>query len=90
MPKWGETILGESFKMGPGGKGSNQAVAAARLDAEVRLITKLGRDAFGAMARKFYEEQGMSLDHRDNLGRPRHQREHDCGRSRRLRQIDRC
>ncbi len=63
MPKWGETILGESFKMGPGGKGSNQAVAAARLDAEVRLITKLGRDAFGAMARKFYEEQGMSLDH---------------------------
>jgi ribokinase len=63
MPKWGETILGEEFKMGPGGKGSNQAVAAARLNAEVRLITKLGRDAFGEMARKFYREQGMSLDH---------------------------
>jgi len=63
MPKWGETILGEAFKMGPGGKGSNQAVAAARLDADVRLITKLGRDAFGDMARKFYQEQGMSLDH---------------------------
>jgi ribokinase len=63
MPKWGETILGEAFKMGPGGKGSNQAVAAARLNADVRLITKLGRDAFGDMARKFYQEQGMSLDH---------------------------
>jgi ribokinase len=63
MPKWGETILGEAFKMGPGGKGSNQAVAAARLNADVRLITKLGRDAFGEMACKFYREQGMSLDH---------------------------
>src|SRR5260221_796070 len=63
MPKWGETIVGEAFKMGPGGKGSNQAVAAARLNADVRLITKLGRDAFGDMARKFYQEQGMSLNH---------------------------
>src|ERR1700731_4128427 len=62
MPKWGETILGLAFKLGPGGKGSNQAVAAARLNSEVRLITKLGRDAFGEMARKFYREQGMSLD----------------------------
>ena len=63
MPKWGETILGQAFKMGPGGKGSNQAVAAARLDADVRLITKLGRDAFGDMARQFYRDQGMNLDH---------------------------
>src|SRR6516225_469078 len=63
MAKWGETILGNSFKMGPGGKGSNQAVAAARLNADVRFITKLGRDAFGDMARTFYREQGMSLDH---------------------------
>src|SRR5258708_8892381 len=63
MPKWGETILGEAFKMGPGGKGSNQAVAAARLNADVRLITKLGRDAFGDMAPKFYQEQGMSPNH---------------------------
>src|ERR1700719_5055464 len=62
MAKWGETILGNSFKLGPGGKGSNQAVEAARLNADVRLITKLGRDAFGEMARKFYREQGVSLD----------------------------
>src|SRR5260221_10126985 len=63
MPKWGETILGEAFKMGPGGKGSNQAVAAARLNADVHLITKLGRDAFGDMARKVFPEQRMDLIH---------------------------
>ncbi len=62
MPKWGETILGIAFKLGPGGKGSNQAVAAARLNSEVILITKLGRDAFGEMARDFYRQHGMSLD----------------------------
>jgi ribokinase len=61
MPAWGETILGIAFRLGPGGKGSNQAVAAARLNSEVRLITKLGRDAFGDMARSFYQEQGISL-----------------------------
>jgi ribokinase len=61
MAKWGETILGNSFKLGPGGKGSNQAVAAARLDADVGLITKIGKDAFGEMAKRFYVEQGMSL-----------------------------
>jgi ribokinase len=61
MAKWGETILGTAFKLGPGGKGSNQAVAAARLDAEVCLITKIGRDAFGDMAKAFYKQEGMSL-----------------------------
>jgi ribokinase len=62
MPNWGETILGIAFKLGPGGKGSNQAVAAARLNGDVRLITKLGRDAFGEMARNFYRQQGIGLD----------------------------
>lgn len=61
MANWGETILGNSFKLGPGGKGSNQAVAAARLNADVRLITKIGRDAFGQMAKQFYQQEGMSL-----------------------------
>jgi hypothetical protein len=42
QPRMGETILGRSFALGPGGKGSNQAVAAARLGAEVSLITRLG------------------------------------------------
>src|SRR5690348_3887682 len=51
MPVIGETIIGAGFKMGPGGKGSNQAVAAARAGAEVTFITRLGDDAFGALAR---------------------------------------
>jgi ribokinase len=63
MAKWGEVILGNEFKLGPGGKGSNQAVAAAPLDADVGLITKIGKDAFGEMAKRFYVEQGMSLAH---------------------------
>ena len=44
LPKEGETILGSGFGMSPGGKGSNQAVAAKRLGADVKLITKYGRD----------------------------------------------
>ena len=43
MPEIGETIIGSGFKMGPGGKGSNQAVAAVRAGAEVTLISKIGR-----------------------------------------------
>jgi ribokinase len=50
MPGIGETIAGSGFKMGPGGKGSNQAVAAARAGAEVTFISKIGRDEFGAIA----------------------------------------
>ncbi len=50
MPKMGETILGNSFALGPGGKGSNQAVAAARLGAETHMISKLGRDDFAKLA----------------------------------------
>jgi ribokinase len=47
FPKPGETVLGGEFFMFPGGKGANQAVAAARLGAETTFITKLGRDIFG-------------------------------------------
>ena len=43
-PRIGETILGNSFSLGPGGKGSDQAVAAARLGADVTFLSKLGRD----------------------------------------------
>ena len=46
----GETILGQGFALGPGGKGSNQAVAAARLGAEVHFVSRLGDDAFADMA----------------------------------------
>jgi ribokinase len=59
LPTWGETRLGESFQLGPGGKGSNQAVAAARAGAKVSLITKLGPDPFGEMARTLYRTEGI-------------------------------
>jgi ribokinase len=59
QPRMGETILGRSFALGPGGKGSNQAVAAARLGAEVSLITRLGDDAFGEMAVRTWEAAGV-------------------------------
>ena len=57
LPGWGQTIMGSSFRLGPGGKGSNQAVAAARLGARVSFISKLGRDAFGDLARNLYRTE---------------------------------
>jgi ribokinase len=59
IPAWGETILGSSFRLGPGGKGSNQAVAAARLGGKVSFISKLCRDTFGDLARSTYVEEGI-------------------------------
>jgi len=59
LPAWGQTIMGTSFKLGPGGKGSNQAVAAARLGAKVSFVSKLGRDTFGDLARQTYKEEGI-------------------------------
>jgi len=60
QPEMGETILGASFALGPGGKGSNQAVAAARCGADVSFITRLGKDAFSDMAVKLYETEGIA------------------------------
>lgn len=59
VPAWGETILGSNFRLGPGGKGSNQAVAAARLGGNVSFLSKLGRDSFGEMARATYRQEGV-------------------------------
>ncbi len=59
QPRIGETILGQSFALGPGGKGSNQAVAAARLGVETHFITRLGEDAFADMARATWAEAGV-------------------------------
>ena len=59
LPNWGQTIMGSEFRLGPGGKGSNQAVAAARLGAQVSFISKLGRDAFGDLARDTYKKEGI-------------------------------
>ena len=60
MPAVGETIAGSGFKMGPGGKGSNQAVAAARAGAPVTFISKIGNDAFGAIALDTWRAEGIS------------------------------
>jgi ribokinase len=60
MPAWGETLRGNAFAVGPGGKGSNQAIAAARQGAKVNFISRLGRDAFGEMARDIYRKEGIS------------------------------
>ncbi|MEO6801083.1 MAG: ribokinase [Rhodanobacter sp.] len=59
----GETILGEGFVTVPGGKGANQAVAAARLGAEVALVGALGADAFGRQLRQGLASEGIDLDH---------------------------
>ncbi len=60
LPKIGETILGQAFALGPGGKGSNQAVAAARAGAETHFITRLGRDAFADMALGLWHGAGVT------------------------------
>jgi ribokinase len=59
LPAWTETVLGSGFRIGPGGKGSNQAIAIARLAAPVQFLAKIGRDEFGAMARGIYEMEGV-------------------------------
>ena len=61
IPAWGETVLGSDFRVGPGGKGSNQAVGAARLGGKVSFICKLGRDQFGEMARRTYQQEGVDI-----------------------------
>jgi ribokinase len=59
----GETILGGEFYMFPGGKGGNQAVAAARLGGSVTFISKLGNDIFGKNAIAGYEKEGIDTRH---------------------------
>lgn len=58
-PKMGETIMGNSFALGPGGKGSNQAVAAARAGGTTHFISKLGRDVFAEMAFAIWKDAGV-------------------------------
>jgi ribokinase len=60
LPKAGETILGGTFFMNPGGKGANQAVAASRLGGQVTFISKIGNDVFGRQAVQLFEEEGIN------------------------------
>jgi ribokinase len=63
LPKHGETVLGGPFKLGPGGKGSNQAVAAARLGAEVCFIGCVGEDYFGEIARNNFIKEKININY---------------------------
>jgi ribokinase len=62
LPSNGETVLGDQFRVVRGGKGANQAVAAARLGADVTLVARLGRDSFGNEAVAAYQNEGISTD----------------------------
>ena len=63
LPIPGETILGGKFFMNPGGKGANQAVAAARLGGKVSFIAKTGDDVFGKQARQIFENENINTDY---------------------------
>jgi ribokinase len=63
LPAPGETILGGTFFMNAGGKGANQAVAAARLGADVTFIVKVGDDIFGKQAVAQFEQEGIDISH---------------------------
>jgi ribokinase len=60
LPAPGETILGGTFIMNPGGKGANQAVAAARLGGNVTFITKTGNDIFGSEAKELFSKEKIN------------------------------
>jgi ribokinase len=63
MPVAGETIRGDYFALGAGGKGSNQAIAAARAGANVVLITAVGEDRFASLAEDTLRREGIALKH---------------------------
>ncbi|WP_312642769.1 ribokinase [Hydrogenoanaerobacterium sp.] len=63
LPVPGETVKGSMFKMGPGGKGFNQGVAAHKAGADMTMITKLGRDAFANVALDAMKELNMDTSH---------------------------
>ena len=63
LPTAGETVLGKKFVMSPGGKGANQAVAAARLGGQVSFLGKLGEDLFGQQAIANLQREGISTDY---------------------------
>jgi ribokinase len=63
LPCSGETLLGSGYRVDHGGKGSNQAVACARLGARVSFVAKIGNDAFGDSALKLYREEGVNTEH---------------------------
>jgi len=59
LPRSGETLAGSNFQMLPGGKGANQAVAAARLGGRVEMVGRVGADAFGQQLRDNLDRAGV-------------------------------
>ena len=62
IPVAGQTILGDKYIIGPGGKGSNQAIAAARAGGEVSFISKVGSDNYADLAISLYKDSGINYD----------------------------
>lgn len=63
LPRPGETVIGGTFFMNPGGKGANQAVAVARLGGQITFICKTGSDIFGHQAHQLFEEEGINTSY---------------------------
>ena len=63
LPVPGETIIGGMFMMNPGGKGANQAVAAARLGGNVTFVAKTGNDLFGKQSLELFKTEGIKTDY---------------------------
>ncbi len=63
IPRPGETVLGGVFSMAAGGKGANQAVAAARAGGDVTLLARVGDDLFGRQAVKGFRRDGIDVQH---------------------------
>ncbi|MBK3571638.1 PfkB family carbohydrate kinase, partial [Streptomyces sp. MBT62] len=62
-PQRGETVTGREFRTIPGGKGANQAIAAAHAGADVTIIGAVGDDAYGAQLRSTFEHSGVDTNH---------------------------
>ena len=62
IPVAGQSILGDKYIIGPGGKGSNQSIAAARAGGDVYFISKLGKDNYADLAISLYNEAGINYD----------------------------
>ena len=63
LPDPGETVLGGKFMINPGGKGANQAVAAAKLGADVIFIARLGKDAFASRSLDNFKHVNINTKH---------------------------
>jgi ribokinase len=63
IPRPGETVLGRQFSMGPGGKGSNQAITVARLGGRVSFLARVGDDLFGRDALALFAREGIAVGH---------------------------